>query len=144
MNTNLVNGQNVIVKFADGRDGLIVLKKLSIRQIYQFVECMTKDKTPELVALCIDQDVEFIDTLSDESFAELAKAAIAANFPRAMKLAQSDQVIAAKIFPVLQQLATIGQSLQRFQKDVGEIMKNSSPVPALAASATATGSGSST
>jgi len=141
---NLVNNSPIEVTLVDGKQGIVMMRRLSIRQLYSFVEFLTTDKTPELVAMACAQEIQWIDTLSDESFAMLAKMAIEANFQRAVNLAKEDQTTAAKLFPVLQKMAQVFEGMQGLQSTLGVILKNSSPAPVPAESAAATGNGSST
>ena len=142
--TKLVNGVSVDVKFNDGSVGLVMVKELSIRQLYQFVEMSAKDQTPELVALCIGQAIEFVDRLSIDSFGVLAEEAIKANFPLAMRLAEKDPSIAAKLYPIISKLAALVKSVTGLRQVVGEAGKLLSQEPAPSASVPATGSASST
>ena len=137
---HIVNATPVDVVYVDGKTERLTLGRLSIRQLYQFTHLLSGDKVPDLVALCAAQPVEWIDTLSDESFAALARLAIELNFPRAMTLAKDDPVIAARVAPLLARM-----QLALVQADsFGPISNGSSPAPAASASAAETGSGSST
>lgn len=140
--SNIVNRKPVNITDIDGVPATAFFCRLTIRQLYQFVEHVTRDQTPDLVALCCGKDLDWVDTLSDESFSELSKMAVAENFQRAMKIAQSDQVIAVKLMPVLTKLVGASRSLVQMQKDAGTNMSGLSPEPAPAASAEATGSAS--
>lgn len=143
MTTNLVNGQLIEIQFADGRKGVVQMKRLSIRQLYDFVEYCRTDQTPALVALCCGQEIEWIDTLADESFTTLAEEAIKQNFHRAAKLAEKDPIIAAKFAPILVRFAQMADSMRAFEKSTGPLLKGSSDAPAPTESAAATGSASS-
>ena len=137
---SLINGQNVPVKFVDGSIGLVVLKRLTIRQLYAFVDAAHRDQTPELVAVCADQNDEWVDRLSVESFAELAEKCILQNFPQAMIVAQRDPVIAAKIMPILAKLQKLALSVSELLPANGRATNALLPAPAPLASAAATGS----
>jgi hypothetical protein len=141
---NLVNSAPIEITMANGGMGVVQMRRLSIRQLYSFVEFITTDKTPELVAMCCAQELEWIDTLSDESFAMLAKKAIEANFQRAVNLAKEDQTTAVKIFPVLQRLGQAYAGLKEFQTSLGGMLKDSLLAVVPSVSAEATGSASST
>lgn len=137
---SVVNGTNVPVTFHGGRSGIVVLKRLSIRKLYHFVEYVTTDKSPELVALCAEQPIEWIDLLTEESYAELLTVCIKANFTRAMKIAQSDPVMAIKILPLLQGMEKLSKLVSATSAAGGPNTKTSSPEPVPAESAAETGS----
>lgn len=137
---NLVNASPVDVTYVDGKTERLTLARLSIRQLYQFTHLLAGDKVPDLVALCAAKPVEWIDTLSDESFAALSRKSIEINFPRAMTLAKDDPVIAARVAPLLARM-----QLALVQADsLGPTLSGLSPAPAASGSAPATGSESST
>ena len=93
----------------DGTVERIAINRLTVRQLYTFVELMDASKIPELVALCTGKPVAWLDTLADESYAALAKACIEANFSRAMVLAASDPTIAAKLLPLAHRFDLVGR-----------------------------------
>ena len=83
------------------------LNRLSLRKLYQWGRHFAAGEMPELVALCADKPVEWVDTLADESFADLANACLTASFGRVTDLAKGDPVMAALITP---RLVEMGQA----------------------------------
>jgi len=79
----------------------VELRRLTLRQVYTYIEKLGGKASPELVAMCVGKPVEWVDTLSDESFAELAKVSFSENFQRAVTLAKEDPVAAGLIAPFL-------------------------------------------
>lgn len=59
--------------------------------------------------MCAGKQLAWIDTLTDQSYAELSKACIEANFNRAMELAASDPTIAAKLLPLAHRFDLVGR-----------------------------------
>lgn len=100
----LVNGTPVRVVLVDGTAENITLPKLTLRQLYVWAKHVSYRDMPALVAFCVGKPVEWIDTLSDESFGELAKACVEQNFQRAVTLSRSDPVIAAMLSAVLSEM----------------------------------------
>lgn len=133
--SNLINATPVTVNYRDGRTEALDLRELSIRELYRWIEHHAARDTPALVALCARQKPEWVDTLTDESFAELARRSFDLNFPRATALALKDPTVAALITAQLHQLASLADGLPLSAK---------SPAPAASASAAVTGSASST
>lgn len=94
--------QKIEVTLADGvTKENVELRRLTLRQLYGYIEKLGGKASPELVATCAGKPIEWIDTLSDESFAELAEVTFAANFQRAVTLAGRDPVAAGMLAPFL-------------------------------------------
>ena len=93
----------------DGTVERIAVNRLTVRQLYTFVELMDASKIPELVAMCIGKPVAWLDSLQDESYGALTKACIEANFNRAIVLAASDPTIAAKLLPLAHRFDLVGR-----------------------------------
>lgn len=100
-NSTLVNAVPFEVTLLDGTKETVAVARLTVRQLYAAIEHIAADKTTDLVALCIAHPLEWIDRLSDESYAALARECMHANFSRAMTLAASDSLIAMKIAPIV-------------------------------------------
>lgn len=135
----LLNATPVEVEYLNGQKETIPLRRLTIRELYQFTHLMAGDKIPELVGLCAARNGEWIDALTDQTFARLVKECVAQNFPRAMALAEADMAIARDLLTIkqtAQMVAILGAT--------GKPSPASSPAPAPSASAAATGSASST
>jgi hypothetical protein len=136
----LVNGTPIRVTLADGKTENVQILRLTIRQLYTWSKLVRERDMPQLVALCTGKSAEWVDTLGDESFGELAKACFEANFPRAVTVMKSDPVIATLLAPILAETIAMAQTLGVS----GAISNAWSPAPAPSASAAATGSESST
>jgi hypothetical protein len=137
MNTTahtLVNEQPVVITYRDGRAESITLGELTIRQLYRWIEFFAKNDVPALVALCAGKPLEWVDTLTDESFGDLSKIAFERNFPRATALASKDVTVAALIRPSLLQIASLSPD------PAGPSSSAKSPAPAASASAPVIGS----
>lgn len=146
---SLINAEPVEVESLDGTKVSVSLARLSIRQLYVFAEHVRGNKTPELVALCTGKPIEWVDSLTPESFAELAGRCVTANFPTAMTIAEKDPVMAIMIGPlvatgVLSVAAMLPAIKPPTPPTAGESGSSSSPAPAPSASAAASGSASST
>jgi hypothetical protein len=135
----IVNGTPIRVTLADGKSENVQLSRLTVRQLYTWAKLVREHDMPNLVALCTGKPIEWIDTLSDESFGELAKACFDANFPRAMTLMKSDPVIAVDLGPLLGETVALAEKMGM----LGGLSSGSLPAPAPSESAPATGSESS-
>lgn len=141
----LVNAEPVEIEFLDGRKETVTLARLSIRQIYAFAEFVRGNKTPDLVALCAGKSIEWVDSLTPESFAELAGRCVTANFQTAMTIAEKDPVMAIMIGPIVASgVLSVAEMLKATPPPSGENGSSSSPAPVPSISAEATGSASST
>lgn len=132
---NLINSHPVTVAYRDGRTETLALRELSIRELYRWIEHHAARDTPALVALCAGQKPDWVDTLSDDSFGDLARRSFDLNFHRATALALKDPTVAALLSSALLQIAQLADGLPLSVK---------SPAPAASDSAAATGSESST
>ncbi len=105
--SNLINGTPHAVTFrksAGGGTHSVSIAELEINPLYRFCHLLVEHKTPELVALCIGQPVEWLNQLDIKSYAELTKRCIDVNFPHAMTLMEGDPVIALKLGPLVVQM----------------------------------------
>jgi hypothetical protein len=141
---SLIGNVPIAIKFVNGTSGAVVLRRLSIRQLHEFATCIETSDTPEIVALCANQPIEWVDTLADESFAELSAACMKANFTRVMVLAKSDPTIAAKMLRLLSQVSELSKIASENSRKTSANSNEQLPAPALSESATVTGSESST
>jgi len=87
------------VTYLDGRKEMVALRRLSLRQMYTFIELLDGKDPASLVSLCTGRPVEWFDTLEDDSGAGLSKLCNEENFPRATRLAQTDPLAGLKIAP---------------------------------------------
>ncbi len=141
-----VNSTPFPVTYLDGKTDTVMLHRLSLRELYTFMQLLSVYKTPDLVALCARRPLEWIDSLADDSFAALAALCIQPNFTRAMTIAKSDPVMAQHISPHLLALASLELSAAKTLPipTRGNSGPDSSPAPAPSASAEENGSASST
>lgn len=93
------------VTYLDGRRETVPLRRLSLRQLYRFIEVLGGKDSSELVSLCTGRPVEWFDTLADDSGAGLANLCASENFPRAASLAQTDPLAGLKMAPFFQAIA---------------------------------------
>lgn len=98
----LVNASPVEVEHLDGRRETVQLSRLSIRQLYLFCTHLAAVAGPDLAALCTGRSLDWVDTLTPESFGALHKRCIELNFPKAGEVAKGDPRLAAKLMPFLQ------------------------------------------
>ncbi len=140
----LVNGQPVEVTYQDGTKETVYVKTLSIRQLSLFTNFLGSRDTPGLVALCVGKPVEWVDTLTDESYCALPPKCTAVNFKRAVAISREDPIAAAELVPFLVKLEAMIKSAPLTPPKPASIGSESSPAPAPSESAAATGSGSST
>ena len=138
--THLLNATPHEVVYLDGKTEALAIGRLSIRNLYTWTHHLAADRLPELVALTVGKPLEWLDTLTDESFAALSAKCIELNFQRAMAVGKVDPTIAVKLAPLLQGLAGI----LRASPSPGPISSEPSPAPVPSASPVATGSESST
>ncbi len=138
--SSLVNAKKFDAVLENGGTDIVFLKQLTIRQLYKFVEFVTTDQTPQLVALCAERDLEWVDTLTLESYGALAAECMKLNFLRATALAEKDTLVAMKLAPLnMKVLAALKQAMES-----GAITKSSLDELVRSASAGATGSAPST
>jgi hypothetical protein len=135
--TILANEHPVAIIYRDGRTETINLGELSIRNLYRWIEHFSRNDVPSLVALCAGKPLDWVDSLTDDSFGDLSKLAFELNFPRATALSSKDVTVAALLKPSLLQIASLAQASD------GPLSSVKSPAPAASASAAAIGSESS-
>lgn len=121
----LTTATKIEVTLVDGSVETVELKRLTIRQLYHFVEVLSAKSSADAVALCAGKPVEWVDTLSDASFKKLAKAVHDENFPRAMELSDGDNSMAIAIAPYISKML-------KADGMVGSVRSPSSPSPASA------------
>jgi hypothetical protein len=131
----LVNASPIEVIYRDGRKETITLGELSIRQLYVLIKQLGNSDSPAMVALCAGKPIEWVDTLSDESFDMLVAKAIELNFNRATDRARSDPVASAMLAP----LAIAFTNVIRALPTNGSSGNALSPAPAAPGSVAATG-----
>ena len=137
---NLLNATPHEVTYLDGKTETINLGRLSIRNLYTWTHHLAGDRIPEMVARSTGKPLEWLDNLTDESFAALSAKCIQLNFPRAMVLGETDPTIAIKLAPLLHQLVGVIKA----SPSPGPISSASSAEPAPSASPAEIGSASST
>ncbi|MBC8009149.1 MAG: hypothetical protein H7067_03525 [Burkholderiales bacterium] len=100
--SSLVNAIPVEVEYLDGKREAVQLARLSIRQLYLFCTHLAAVAGPDLAALCTGRTLDWIDTLTPQSFAVLHRRCTELNFPKAAEVAKGDPRLAAKLMPFLQ------------------------------------------
>ncbi len=147
MPTPLINATPVAVTYRDGKTETVTLSELSIRNLYQFIKHLGGNDTPALVALCAGKPIEWVDTLTDESFDALVAASIKLNFQRATDRVKIDPVALSRIGPMLLEIERVSAGILAMPPDAmktpGHSGSGSSPEGAPSASAAATGIASS-
>ncbi len=136
----IITTKPIAVTFLDGKSETINLPRLTLRQLYVWAKAAAQRDTPALVCLCTGKPPEWLDTLTDESYATLAQACISENFQRAMTVAKSEPVIAAQIVPLVAEMQASMLTAASLAKPSSDL----SPTPAPAESAAETGTASST
>jgi len=104
---------DLVVKFKDGRTGFVSILDLPISSLFAWIEYFATGNTPALVGLCIGRTQEYVDSLSDDSFKELAQVSIKSHFARAMDFAATDLVAGAKLIPMLTKLERASKKKER-------------------------------
>ncbi|MCX6952995.1 MAG: hypothetical protein NTV51_12640 [Verrucomicrobia bacterium] len=156
--SSLINGTPHLVTFSKrhgGQQHQVSIAELEINPLYRFCHCLVEHKTPELVALCIDKPVEWLNQIDVKSYAELSKKCIDVNFQNAMTLMEGDPVIALKLGPLVMQMMTMATTMNldpvllekvralaadlKLQPSAGTPSNGSSSAPAPSGSATPTG-----
>jgi hypothetical protein len=89
------------IKYANGQVESLDFAPLSITERYTFTDHLVEGRTPQLVAHCARRNIEWVNSLDQDCFLELAKEFIRGNFPMAMKIAQADPIAALKVGPLL-------------------------------------------
>lgn len=140
MNETLVNASKPIpVTMKDGTKDSVSLADLSIEEVFTFIEHLLGNKSVALVALSTRKPDDWVNSLSDQSFAELSKEAHALNFSRAVVISKGDAAMARMITPILASL--VGTMNLANGAISGLDSPAPSPVPAPSESAGATGTG---
>ncbi len=156
--SNLINGTPHTVTFRASKGGgthSVSIAELAINPLYRFCHLLVDNKTPELVALCIGQGVDWLNNLDVKSYADLSKKCIEINFQNAMTLTEGDPVIAMKLGPLVVQMMTMATTMNldpellakvralsadlKLQPNAGAPSSSSSSPPASSRSAEATG-----
>jgi hypothetical protein len=129
----------VEVTYRDGKVEKIVLLDLTYRQLHRWAALAQEDKQADLVELSAGRPVGWSDLLTLESAAALAEAALRVNFPKALRIAGKDTLLAARmqhVFGVMTEAIRLPGSIAA--------LSAISPGPSPAESAAATGSAVST
>lgn len=137
---NIIETSPFDVAYLQGSPETLQIGRLSIRKLYTWTRLLSEDRLPDLVALTVGKPIEWVDTLTDESFAALSTKCIALNFRRAMEMGKTDPTIAVKLGPLLAQFV----AALRASPFAGKILSAPLPAPASSGSPAATGSESST
>lgn len=125
MNTFPVTVQITLI---DGTPSTVDLQRLSIRELYKYTKHAGAEDTPQIIALCARKPIEWVDTLSDESAAELSQKCFELNFPRAGKLAATDPIAATQLAPLLIKLFSANKtSTETFGAELKKTSPASSP-----------------
>jgi hypothetical protein len=132
----LINASPVEVEYLDGRRETVQLARLSIRQLYLFCTHLAAVAGPDLAALCTGRSLDWVDTLTPESFGALHKRCIELNFPKASAVAEGDPRLAAMVRPF--EMARETQRLLGLVAMLGLGSNASSSTPPPSASAAAT------
>jgi hypothetical protein len=98
------------VEYLDGRKEVIILRRLPLSEFYQWCSTVSEFRSPLMVALAAQKPLQWADSLTDESFTNLSSEAFKVNFPRAMKLAEAEPVIAIKIYPLMEKMGSVFHS----------------------------------
>jgi hypothetical protein len=125
------------VTYTSGEKGSVEVRRLSIRQLYQYIELLGGKSTPDLVALCVGQPVSFVDQLSDESFQALASECYAANFLRAVGLAKGDPIASMRLAPFVQGVLAANDAAMSMAGMHGNAL-SPGPAPSVPVAATGT------
>lgn len=129
----------VEVVYRDGRKEKIVLVDLTYRQLHRWAAFAQEDKPAELIEISAGKPEGWSDLLTIESAAALQEAALRVNFPKALKIAGKDTLLAARlqhVFGVMIQALTPPESFDSLSATL--------PAPSPSASAEASGSDAST
>ena len=88
-----------LIIYANGQQESLALKELSITELYQFIDLTVAGKTPEIIALSASRNLDWVNSLSLDTFAELAALCFKANFPKAVRIADKDPIAGLKLAP---------------------------------------------
>lgn len=94
----------VEVTLLDDSKETVEVKRLTIRQLYLFVDVLSAKSSADAIVLCTGKPIEWVDTLTDQSFGKLAKVVHDENFPRAMALTEEDNAMAIAIAPYVSKM----------------------------------------
>ena len=95
------------VEKLDGTHEEIALPRLSITKLYLFAQKLAATDGVGLVTLATGKSIEWVDTLTPESFAQLHKTIIEQNFPLATAIAKGDARLAAQLMPFIQEMMVL-------------------------------------
>jgi hypothetical protein len=124
----MLNETKVTAVYEDGRTEELVMRQLKLRALYKYIDHLSLDDVPAIVALCCDRPAEWVDTLTVDSFTELSRIATEQNFTKAMRIVESDPVAFAKCGKLL---AKLTEAI----KHLPSVSTGSSPAPSSSASA---------
>jgi hypothetical protein len=134
---NLTDTAQVDVVTLLGVPEKVTIRRLSVRELKQALRHIEAGETEQVVAMSTGRTVEWLDTLIDDSIADLTKSANELVFQRASILARGDVIVAKLLLPLATEFAALAEKAKSHGLPL-------SPVPAPSASAEATGSASST
>jgi hypothetical protein len=90
------------VTLADGAIDRLVIKPLPITKLYQWLYLARDQSEPAMVALAVDRDLAWVDSLDVDTFAKLAGKCSEVLFPLALRLAKGAPAAAALVAPMVQ------------------------------------------
>ena len=88
-----------LIIYANGQQESLATKELSITELYQFIELLVAGKTPEIIVLSFSRNLDWVNSLTIDTFAELASDCFKANFPKAVRIADKDPIAGLKMAP---------------------------------------------
>lgn len=141
MSTKLIS-----ITYTSGLTEALPLAPLGITKRRRFVDLICEGRTPEIVALCFDRQIAWIDALSDDSYNDALKECIGLNFKKAMEMVMNDPIAFIKLGTLMLQIQTTCASLgltpssptpEKNSPDGNA--SSTTPAPAVAAAATQTG-----
>lgn len=126
----------VVTRHSSGEKETVEVRRLTLRQLYTFIEYLGGKDSPALVSMCTGKPVAWIDELTDDSYFELVEACHNENFQRAADLARRDPIAAVKFAAFAQDSAALGTLMDLAKKHgLPGLASSDAPAPSVSAEA---------
>lgn len=87
------------ITYENGQTEALTVTPLSNTERYKFIDLMVAGDTPGIIALCARRNAAWVNSLTVDSFADLARYFFQEVFPTVMRLAARDPIAGLKIAP---------------------------------------------
>ena len=98
-------GDSLTIKYFNGTQEALRLRELSNSELEKFSKLLVSEDTPGIIALCLQRNLEWVDSLTRESYNEASQVLINQNFSATMEMALHNPIVGLRVGPLLNQMA---------------------------------------